>query len=360
MVDSTFDNPTDELVHLLSTESTTLQRRLEEIYQQIEQYEQMVKRQETKNADVDAEMRAMEDNFDTIPRDYIRERYEEALESRFRLATMRGQLEQFKATQEVIEAEQEILQNALNRISGGVVMDGGGSGGKDSGSQMSSSSLNIIRIVQAQEDERRRLANQMHDGPAQSLTNFVLQAEICQRMFDANPEGAREELVNLKESANVTFQRVRDFIADLRPMMLDDLGLLPTIRRYLESFSGKSDIEVKPDIYGDDERRLKEYQEVMLFRGVQELMAHARDYADANEITVHVTINPKDANIRVEDNGRYFDAETLLANDHPDDMRAQGIITLREKFELVGGEVSIHSVEGEVTEVEIKMPVESR
>ena len=73
-------------------------------------------------------------------------------------------------------------------------------------------------MVEAQEDERRRLARQMHDGPAQSLTNFILQAEICQRLFQRDPVRAEEELENLKTAVNTTFQRTRTFIADLRPM----------------------------------------------------------------------------------------------------------------------------------------------
>ena len=80
----------------------------------------------------------------------------------------------------------------------------------------------------------------MHDGPAQSLTNFILQAEICQRFFDRNPDKAAEELENLKNDASMTFQKVRDFIFDLRPMMLDDLGVVPTVRRYTESFRRKT------------------------------------------------------------------------------------------------------------------------
>jgi two-component system, NarL family, sensor histidine kinase DegS len=361
MSDFTFDNPTDELIDLLTREKTTLKNRLDEIDQQIETYDQQVKRAETRNADIAATLRTMEDNFDTVPRDDIRKHYEEAIETRFRLATMRGQLEQFKSTKELIQSEQDILQKILTQLRGGGVelSDENDSSGPNGMSAASSS--NIIRIVQAQEDERLRLAMQMHDGPAQSLTNFVLQAEICQRMFDSNPEGAREELVNLKEAANITFQRVRDFIADLRPMMLSDLGVQPTVRKYVESFGNKSDIVVKLDLPGSNEdRRLEEYQEVMLFRGVQDLMAHARDFADATEINIRLDLETDHAKVTVQDNGRPFDAEEMLSDDHPDDPRAQGIMTLREKFELINGEVSINNLESGGTEARIEMAISDR
>jgi two-component system sensor histidine kinase DegS len=359
MADFSFDNPTDDLINLISVESTTLKNRLEEILQQIETYEQMVRREENRNADLATALRTIEDNFDTVPREDIKVKYEEAIEVRFRLATMHGQLEQFRTTRDLIENERKLLAEVLTRIKGGVDFSSGDDDEEDR-TALNASSLNIIRIVQAQEDERRRLANQMHDGPAQSLTNFVLQAEICQRLFDRNPEGAREELVNLKEAASVTFQRVRDFIADLRPMMLDDLGIIPTVRKYSESFSNKSDIEVKIDLHGEEERRLEEYQEVMLFRGIQDLMAHARDFADATEITIRMDINPSNASVQVADNGRTFDVETLSEGDHPDDPRAQGIITLREKFEIIGGTVSITSSDNAETHAMIEMPISDR
>ena len=86
-------------------------------------------------------------------------------------------------------------------------------------------------IVTAQAAERQRLSRQMHDGPAQALSNFILQTEIAMRLLDVDPAQAREELGNLKTSAMGTFQKVLNFIFELRTMMLDDLGLITTLRR---------------------------------------------------------------------------------------------------------------------------------
>ncbi len=196
---------------------------------------------------------------------------------------MQGQLEKAKATleelqyfEQLLEPTAEFLCKVLPRISfrlssayvlsaGRVFECGGGL-----------SPQAVISMVEAQEAERQRLARQMHDGPAQSLTNFILQAEICQRLFDRNPARAEEELTNLKTAASSTFQKVRDFIFDLRPMMLDDLGLVPTIRRYVEAFQEKTEIETQLNILGD-ERRLPGHIEVMMFRSIQTVMGNARD-----------------------------------------------------------------------------------
>jgi two-component system sensor histidine kinase DegS len=98
-------------------------------------------------------------------------------------------------------------------------------------------------LVNAQETERQRLSRQMHDGPAQALSNFILQTEIAMRLMDVDAGQAREELNSLKASAMGTFQKVRNFIFELRPMMLDDLGLAPTIRRYADAFKEQTGLD---------------------------------------------------------------------------------------------------------------------
>lgn len=202
----------------------------------------------------------------------------------------------------------------------------------------------------------------MHDGPAQSLTNFILQAEICQKLFDRNPARAAEELSNLKEVANTTFQRVRDFIFDLRPMMLDDLGVIPTVRRYVEGFKDKNDIQVKFEFFGDEQRRLKQgHREVLIFRSIQELMTLARDFAQPNEVRIRLDLEGLSGKIIVEDDGRGFDAEAAFAQDGQEearqDARVQALITLREKFELVGGSAAISSGD-KGTVVRLELPIE--
>ncbi|MFW5696698.1 MAG: sensor histidine kinase, partial [Phototrophicaceae bacterium] len=133
------------------------------------------------------------------------------------------------------------------------------------------------------------------------------------------------------------------------------LGLVPTVRRYADSYREKTDIIVKLDINGE-ERRLETHREVMIFRCVQELMGHARDYASASEVQVHLDMNGERIKIGVRDNGRGFDAEAVFSDEGHRDARAQGLVTLREKFELVGGTLSIKSGENEGTQVRVEIP----
>jgi len=340
----------DELIGLLTDELRRIREKLTEIKVQFEQTNLVVDREQTRNADIATELRTIQDNLETVPRQDIKVKYDEALDARFRLTTMRAQMEKFQATRDHLEQEQALLVKMLTRLQGAVTLTDGDEGGGPA------PGANIVRIVQAQEEERQRLARQMHDGPAQSLTNFILQAEICQRLFDRNPARAAEELGNLKEAANVTFQKVRDFIFDLRPMMLDDLGVVPTVRRYVDSFREKNDIEIRLDIMGE-ERRLESHREVMLFRAIQELLAVARDYASPAQIVVKLDMAGKRIRVSVEDDGRGFDVESgFSGDDNYHDSRVDVLMTLREKFELVHGTITVQSNETDGTMVRLELP----
>jgi two-component system sensor histidine kinase DegS len=330
-----------------------------EIKGQIDQTQMLVNKEQQRNADIATELRTIQDTIDTVPRQDIRSKYDEALDARFRLTTMRGQLEKFQANRENLEQEQTLLAQLLNRIQGSDLIGSGidESASAANGAGASRTAVNIIDIIQTQEEEKLRLARLMHDGPAQSLTNFILQTEICQRLFDRDPARAAEELNNLKTTASVTFQKVRDFIFDLRPMMLDDLGVVPTVRRYVDSFKEKNDINAKLELMGD-ERRLESHREVMLFRAIQELLGNARDFASANELMVKLDMSTDRIKVDVEDNGRGFDAEAAFSTDDTQHVepRVKSLMTLKQKFELVGGILTVSSGETEGTSVHLELP----
>ncbi len=345
-----------ELVDLLMVETKRIRDKMSELKPQIDQTMLYVEREQKRNTDVAMELRTIQDNLDTVPRGDIRQKYDEAIDVRMRYTTMRAQLEKLQGMYALLQQEQSMFAQVLSRLQGVAELPADTS--QEQAHGVGRATLNIARVIQAQEEERQRLARQMHDGPAQSLTNFILQAEICQRLLDRNPERAAEELNNLRSAASSTFEKVRDFIFDLRPMMLDDLGVLPTIRRYVESFREKNDIEVKLDIVGD-ERRLPTYNEVMLFRSIQELMVQARDYSNASEILVRVDVGANPVKASFEDNGRGFDAEAALTSgeEHFQDPRVQALFTLREKYELIGGNLSMTSTEADGTSVKMDMPI---
>jgi len=215
------ESPREQLLSLLHNEFSRIKTQLTELEALVQQTHNEVERLQQKNAMVTNRLHQIEANFDSVPRPDIRVAYNEALDTRSRLLTMRGNLEKLQSDQNQLRQMADIISKVLAQVEG---LAPAAFQSEAAAAETSPAAINIIRIIEAQENERKRLARQMHDGPAQSLTNFILQAEICQRLFDRNPDRAAEELNNLKSVASSTFQKVRDFIFDLRPMMLDDLG----------------------------------------------------------------------------------------------------------------------------------------
>lgn len=353
-MDELFDsNPKDEMVEMLNNRITNIKRRQSEIKDQIDSMQSSVEREQNRYSNIAIQLRSIKENLDTTPREDIRDKYDEGLDVRFRLATMRGQLEKFEANYEYMSTQTETLQQVLTAVQG---FESFGED-EDNGNKIASGEFDIIGLIRTQEEERQRLARAMHDGPAQSLTNFILQAEICQRLFERNPERASEELDNLKSNASRTFQKVRDFIFDLRPMMLDDLGVVPTIRRYVESYREKNDIEVPFDTMGE-ERRLENYREVMIFRGLQDVMGMARDYANPSELKITLDMAQTVVRLTIEDNGRGFNSEGIFedGNASHTDARVDQVRMLRSRWEMVGGIVEVTSDENEGTRIRMELP----
>ena len=322
------------------------QRDLKEIDLLIQQSAGEVERLAQRNAQIVNQIRQMDSNIETLPRDYIRETYDEASNVQQRLFTMRGQLEKLQSDQRNLERLGD-LQRRLIGYSSDVVEPL--SGGKSSNPKEESIA---IRVIQTEEDEKKSLVRKMHDGPASSLSNFILQAEICQRFFDIDADRARTELNALKNAAASTFNDVKDFIFDLRPMMLDDLGVVPTLRRYVESLQEKSDIPISITITGV-ERRLESHIEVTIFRTVQELINNASSHAQPSRIQVSVDLAQAKVTAVVEDNGIGFNVEEALNGSSSN----IGLPTMRNRIQMLGGEININSNLSKGTRAEFFIPV---
>ncbi len=151
-------------------------------------------------------------------------------------------------------------------------------------------------VVDTQEEERRRIARAVHDGPAQALSNVVLQTEISERLFEVDPQRSRAELATLRQLVNRTLQELRAFIFELRPMILDDLGLVPTLRRYVQTLIDKHAVKIHFNSSGRD-RRLPADDEVAVFRLIQDALLERIEQGKAK--TLHLVMNWEDAKCEV-------------------------------------------------------------
>jgi len=276
------------------------QRSLREVTLMIEQSQGELSKLSQRNAAITTHLQQVQSQMDKMPPQEIKAAYDSALDAQQRLFVMRGQLEKLQAEKIHIERFKSTLERARVSASGpGASASSSSSGGK-------SPLANVEMLVNAQETERQRLSRQMHDGPAQALSNFILQTEIAMRLFDIDATQARAELNSLKNSAMGTFQKVRNFIFELRPMMLDDLGLVPTVRRYADAFKEQTGLDVNVTVTGS-ERRVEPYLEVMLFRALQELLGNAARHSQGSLVKVMLDMGEERVRVSVDDNGRGFD-----------------------------------------------------
>ncbi len=334
----------EEFQQRIRSELDQARKALQEASMMLDQSQKEMGKLTQRSATVNAQLQQVQANFDTAPKNDIRQIYTAALDAQQRLLVMRGQVEKLQSDQENLKRLVELLELSQQYST-------------ESKTTAGKTSLDLIEmLVNAQESERLRLSRQMHDGPAQALSNFIVQAEIAARFFDMDTNRAKEELDALKTSAMTTFQKVRVFIFELRPMMLDDLGLVPTIRRYIDAFKEQTGLEVAITIKGQ-ERRMEPYLEIMIFRALQELMGnayrHNLDSATRVQINVQILIDDNQAKVSVSDTGKGFDPLQI------DTKGAVGLKLIRERVEMLGGSMEIDSAPGQGSRIAFQIPCAS-
>jgi len=326
------------------TELTDTQRALREIILMIEQSKSEVTKLTQRNASITAHLQQMQSKIDQTPAQEVRIAYEAALDAQQRLFVMRGQLDKLQSDKDHLEKYKTVLERTASTSS---------SGGGAQGNGAKSGAAEIEMVINAQEAERQRLSRQMHDGPAQAMSNFILQTEIAMRLLDADPKQAKDELASLKTAALGTFQKVRNFIFELRPMMLDDLGLVPTIRKYVDAFKEQTSMDVTLMVTGT-ERRLEPYLEVMIFRAIQELLGNAARHSQAAAVKLQVDMGNDVVRVNVDDNGRGFDPEVAQAS------KSLGLRLIRERAEMLGGNFSVDTAVGKGARIVFSVPAHTQ
>ena len=208
-----------------------------------------------------------------------------------------------------------------------------------------------FRIIEAQEEERRRLSREIHDGPAQMLANVMMRSQLIDRVFrEKGNEDGFKEIRDLRKMVHSALYEVRRIIYDLRPMALDDLGLIPTLKKYLstiEEYNGETKISfanIGP------EKRLPTKFEVALFRLVQEAVSNSLKHSGASHIQVKLEIGRGHVTVVIKDNGKGFDPSVKP-------QQSFGIIGMKERVELLEGEITIDSKKGAGAIVMIQVPL---
>lgn len=337
----------DQFKQDISTELEQTQTTIRDISMMIQQSEVEANKLSERNKQLTIALQQAEKQFDKLSKAEIRSAYAGYLETKEKLFVMRGQLEKLQSDKNHLNRYVALLKK-VNEIIANEEQDGGG-GRKDKRGGMATLEL----IVQSMEEDRKRLSRQMHDGPAQALSNFIVQTEIAARCFEVDPSRAKEELATLKSAAMTTFQKVRGFIFELRPMMLDDLGLLPTVRRFVDSFRDQNEVNINLSIDGE-EGRIEPYLEVMIFRALQELLSNAVHHNNDNlstlQITVQLHLEDNLVKLFVMDNGKGFNVEEAAQGS------GNGLKIIQERVDLVGGFFEIDTAPGQGCSIVFQVP----
>jgi len=213
--------------------------------------------------------------------------------------------------------------------------------------------LRIARI-QAQEDERRRFARDIHDGPAQAFANAIIGLEFVERAIKLSSDEAPalSEIERIKGSLREGLTEIRRFMFDLKPTMLQDRGLVATIEHYISTYKSILPMDVELNIQTELPDLTFE-QEMTAFRVIQESLHNATKYARASRVQVDIVAGSNQAvSVEVRDNGRGFDPGEVTAHS----MGGTGIKGMRERAELVGGAFRVESAPGAGCSVYLLLP----
>lgn len=214
----------------------------------------------------------------------------------------------------------------------------------------------LHQVVSAQEHERQRIARELHDGTGQTLTALGLGIAAASENMQVDPELAGRQLRELRHFSDRALQELRDVIGNLRPSILDDLGLVPALQSQAQEFEARTGVRTTFVVNGR-RRRMQPEIETVVFRIAQEALTNVAKHAAATAATMELTFADDALHLMVKDDGRGFDPAAALHTNAR--RRAWGLLGMQERVALVGGSWTVESQPGQGTTIQVTVPVVS-
>jgi len=207
-------------------------------------------------------------------------------------------------------------------------------------------------LVRAQEDERARLARELHDGAGQTLTSLLVRLKALEKQ--AATEHLRENVIGLCQSISQTIEQMRGIAYRLRPAALEEFGLDVALRSLVEEFASEASFvsECRLDLGG---RRLPSDVETTLYRIAQESLTNVVRHAWANRVLVELVALPYAVGLRIEDDGQGFDSNDIASRG---EKRRLGLIGMQERAEMLGGSLVVQSAPSAGTSIQVRLPIQ--
>ena len=294
----------------------------------------------------------------------IRAAYEAVKEIQVRLRAARGREQQLRQLRNQLESQllhfQTTLQGAERlamRISS--MLNFLSSSLSDVVAQMEAASKNKFlsaAIIRAQEEERLRVSREIHDGPAQGIANVLLEASICERLVDVDKEEAKLSLQTLRRHLKECLSDIRQIIFDLRPMALDDLGLVAAVAQLVHQMHERGLLTVTMTMEGV-EVPLDAHVKAAFFRIVQEALNNVAHHSKVRRASLRMLYTDVALSILIEDSGSGFDAEAVMKQSNSAAGEHFGLLGMQERALIVGAQFSVTSRPGQGTRVHVRFPL---
>jgi signal transduction histidine kinase len=210
------------------------------------------------------------------------------------------------------------------------------------------------KIVGKEEEARRKLARELHDGPTQDVAAIAMRLNFARLLVDRDPDRARAELERLEDLAHRTVREIRSMLFALRPVILETEGLVAALNQYAENIQGNEDLPVQVEAPNFETDLDLEVQGVV-FAILEEAINNARKHAQSSSILVRLRVESDLLVAEVIDDGRGFDVEAVETG--YGSRGSLGMLNLKERAVLIGGTVNIESVQGQGTRVTLLVPV---
>ncbi|MBZ4664204.1 MAG: Two-component sensor histidine kinase [Caloramator sp.] len=354
MIINIIDNVKKEEAELI-IEIKQLKDKIAEIIEEVDELEKLDKKMRQSLSEVSS-------RFDKYTEKDIKEVYDKAYEVRLKLLTKRNEEKSLRDKRDRLEIQLKKLgeninnaQKAISQITVALKYLEGEALSTLNLDDKESEMLVGIKILEAQEDERKRIARDIHDGPAQYVASAVMRIDFAKKVIEKDLDKGMMELSELKEVLKTALKEIRAIIFDLRPMSLDDLGLAHTIQEYVKSIKEEKDIKIELKIKPIDDE-IEPIIQVAVYRIIQEILNNVKKHSKAKNVEVKLDYGLKYLMIVVSDDGVGFDVEETLKK-----VKTQGtnygLLGIIERVNQLQGEFELESKKGVGTKFKIKLPV---
>jgi len=214
------------------------------------------------------------------------------------------------------------------------------------------------RIVAVEEDARKKLARDLHDGPTQSIAAIAMRLNYARMLLERDPQQTAEELARVEELARRTTKEIRHMLFTLRPLILETQGLQAALEQYISKLTETDTTPIHLETTPGVDRLLDQNTQGVIFYILDEAIGNARKHARAENIWVRLHLRDGDFVAEVEDDGCGFDVDAVQV--HYDERGSLGMINMHERAELIGGDLTIASAPGKGTRVTLTVPLQGR